>query len=193
MDYPIKIKTGDGWLSDNEFFALCALNEDLRLERTADKEIVVMSPTYSESSAQNSDLIYQLQSWNRKQRNGVVFESNGGFILPNGAMRCPDAAWISKQRLENLPKEKKEKFIYLCPDFIIELRSKSDDLKTLQDKMQEWMDNGCYMAWLIDPQEKTVVIYEGPDKKIIAFGGQVTGGNILSGFELDYTIFESTL
>lgn len=186
----MEIKTNDALLSNEEFFSLCLLNEGLKMERTAEGEIIVCPPTYSESSAQNSDLNYQLQSWNHREKKGVVFDSNGGFILPNGAMRSPDVAWVNKERLHALPKEKREKFVHLCPDFVIELRSKSDNLKTLLEKMDEWMTNGCQLAWMIDPIEKNVVVHDAEGKRVVNFGFPLSGGEVLKEFLLDYSVFE---
>ncbi|HEV7843550.1 MAG TPA: Uma2 family endonuclease, partial [Pyrinomonadaceae bacterium] len=128
-------------LTDERLFELCRANRDLRLERTAEGELVVMSPTGGEISRRNARITSQLIVWADRDRTGIVFDSSGGFKLPNGAIRAPDAAWVRLTAWHKLRDEDKEKFVPLCPDFIIELRSSSDSVSELQDKMQEYLDN----------------------------------------------------
>ena len=146
-------------LTDEQFYQLCQANRDLRLEMTAQGELIIMPPTGGETGKRNSDLTADLVIWNRNNKSGIVFDSSTGFILPNNAKRSPDAAWISIDKWNALTSEQKQKFLPLCPDFVIELRSPTDNLKTLQAKMQEYIENGTRLGWLINPQDKQVEIY----------------------------------
>ena len=173
-------------LTDEQFALICSTNRDLRLERTATGELVIMPPTGGETGIKNSDLNYQLQVWNRKHKLGFVFDSSTGLKLPNDATRSPDASWIKKARWETLTSTQQKKFIPLCPDFVIELRSNSDNLSDLQDKMKEYLANGLILGWLIDPQHKQVEIYQ-PDRavKTISNPTKLSGNDILPEFTLD--------
>ena len=173
-------------LTDEQFALICSTNRDLRLERTATGELVIMPPTGGETGIKNSDLNYQLQVWNRKHKLGFVFDSSTGLKLPNDATRSPDASWIKKARWETLTSTQQKKFIPLCPDFVIELRSNSDNLSDLQDKMKEYLANGLILGWLIDPQHKQVEIYQ-PDRavKIISNSKKLSGNDVLPDFTLD--------
>jgi Uma2 family endonuclease len=173
-------------LTDEQFFELCQHNRDYQFERTASGELIIMPPTGSETSIRNADLTYQLQAWNRETKLGVAFDSSGGFKLPNGADRSPDASWVKKERWDALTPEQKDSFAPLCPDFVVELRSKTDSLKKLQDKMQEYIDNGARLGWLIDRQNRRVEIYRlGQDVEILQNPATVSGEDVLPGFVLD--------
>jgi Uma2 family endonuclease len=173
-------------LSDAQFFALCAQNRDLRFERTANGELVVMSPAGSNSGRRNASLTGQLWVGCAETGLGEVFDSSSGFILPNGAIRSPDAAWIAQSRWDVLTPEQKEQFAPLCPDFVIELRSSNDALKPLQIKMQEYLDNGTSLGWLIDPQSQTVEIYRsGQNVEILQSPTSLSGEAVLPGFVLN--------
>jgi len=173
-------------LTDDELFRLCAANRNVRIERDRDGNLILMSPSGSNTSARNSILVAELVIWNRETNPGKVFDSNGGFILPNGAMRAPDAAWIPTARWEQFSPEEQEKFLPLCPDFVVELRSPTDRLADLQLKMAEWMENGCRLAWLIDPVEKQVFIYRGDGlrSRVGSFDTVLSGEEVLPGFTL---------
>lgn len=173
-------------LTDEQFFQLCQNNRDLRFERSASGDLTIMPPTGSETGNRNIDLSYQLQSWSRQNNLGLAFDSSTGFKLPNGANRSPDAAWVSHQRWEVLTTEEKEKFAPLSPDFVVELRSKTDSLSKLQVKMQEYIENGTKLAWLLDRQNQRVEIYR-PNQvvEIIPSPQFLSGENILPGFVLD--------
>ena len=173
-------------LTDEQFWDLCHKHRDLRFERTKTGELIIMSPTGGATGNRNVDIIYQLAAWNRQNKLGKVFDSSTGYKLPNGADRSPDASWLKIARWNNLTKEQQEKFLPLCPDFIIELRSLSDVLNKLQAKMLEYIENGAQLAWLIDPQKKVVEIYR-PNKQveILRSPNTVSGDNILPGFVLD--------
>lgn len=146
-------------LTDEQFFELCQLNTDLRLERTAEGDIVVMPPTGGEASNRNSEITRQLGNWTKRDGTGASFESSAGFKLPNGADRSPDAAWVSRERLAQLTPEEKRKFIPLCPDFVIELLSPSDSLAATQAKMVEYIENGARLGFLIHPDARRVYVY----------------------------------
>ncbi len=146
-------------LTDEQFFQLCQDNRDLRFERNSNGDIVIMPPTEGETSNRNSSINYQLYGWNLQNKLGVTFDSSTGFKLPNGADRSPDASWIPLEKWNNLTPQQRQKFLPLCPDFVIELRFPSDSLKTLQNKMKEYLENGTKLGWLINPKTKQVEIY----------------------------------
>ncbi|OIP72947.1 MAG: hypothetical protein AUK43_01770 [Oscillatoriales cyanobacterium CG2_30_40_61] len=173
-------------LTEEQFFQLCQNNRDLRFERSASGDLTIMPPTGSETGNRNIDLSYQLQSWSRQNNLGLAFDSSTGFRLPNGANRSPDAAWVSNQRWEVLTTTEKEKFAPLSPDFVVELRSKTDSLEKLQAKMQEYIENGTKLGWLLDRQHQRVEIYR-PNQvvEIISSPQSLSGENILPGFVLD--------
>ncbi|MDB9517521.1 Uma2 family endonuclease [Roseofilum reptotaenium CS-1145] len=173
-------------IADEQFYQLCAANRNLRLERTAKGDLIIMPPTGGETSKRNSDLNLELALWNRQTQLGIVFDSSGGFTLPNGGDYSPDASWIPLAKWEALTAEQKTKFLPLSPDFAIELRSPSDSLKLLQGKMQEYMDNGCRLGWLINPKNRQVEIYrQGQEKQILDDPLTLSGEDILPGFVLN--------
>jgi len=157
-DSPIRIQPVRP-LSDEEFYSFCVANPDLRIERTAEGEIVIMPPTGFETSNRNAGLTAQLYAWARRDGRGTALDSNVEYILPSGAARSPDASWIPRSRLADLTPEQKKKFPPLCPDFVVELRSPSDRLSRVESKMREWIENGARLGWLIDPETRTVYIY----------------------------------
>ncbi|WP_107666282.1 Uma2 family endonuclease [Cyanothece sp. BG0011] len=173
-------------LTDEQFFQLCQDNRDLRFERNSNGDILIMPPTGGETSNKNSDIIYQLYAWNRKNKLGVTFDSSGGFKLPNGADRSPDASWIPIEKWDNLTSQQRQKFLPLCPDFVIELRSPSDSLKTLQNKMKEYLENGTKLGWLINPKAKQVEVYrQGKQVEILDNPTTLSGEDVLPYFVLD--------
>lgn len=175
-------------LTDEQFALICSTNRDLRLERTATGELVIMPPTGGETGKKSSSINAQLWLWNQQNKLGEVFDSSTGFKLPNGATRSPDAAWIKKERWERLTLEQQRGFIPLCPDFAIELRSKSDNLSDLQDKMQEYLANGLVLGWLIDPQNNQLEVYRSNlPVEVISNPVSISGDDILPGFTLDLT------
>lgn len=176
-------------LSDEQFFDICQKNRDFKFERTASGVLVIMSPTGGNTGRRSIKIATQLEIWSSQTNLGEAFDSSTGFKLPNGADRSPDASWVSRERWDSLTAEQREKFIPLCPDFVVELRSASDRLKTLQDKMQEYRDNGAKLGLLIDPQNKRVEIYR-PDQEVEIQENPKTlsGENILPGFVLDLTV-----
>ena len=176
-------------LTEEQFFELCQNNRDLKFERTASGVLTIMSPTGGETSNRNMELSYQLQAWSRQNNLGKAFDSSGGFKLPNGADRSPDASWVRRDRWDTLTPKQREKFVPLCPDFAVELRSASDALKPLQNKMKEYQENGAKLGWLIDPKNQRVEIYR-PDQEVEILENPTTlsGENILPGFILDLTL-----
>lgn len=172
-------------LTDEAFFQLCQRNSDVRFERTASGELIVMSPVGGEGGKREADLTFELVSWNRQSDLGVVFSPSSGFKLPNGADRSPDAAWVEQSRWEALTPEQRRRFPPIAPDFVIELRSETDSLPTLQAKMQEYIDNGVRLGWLINPQDKQVEVYR-PDQpiEILANPSSLSGEAVLPGFLL---------
>jgi Uma2 family endonuclease len=152
-------------LNDDEFFDFCMKNADLRIERLANGEIVIMPPAGLESGYRNNEISAQLRNWARTDGRGLTFDSNTEFILASGAAFAPDASWILKSRLARFTKEEKQRFGRICPDFVIELRSQSDRLPSLKAKMEEWIRNGAKLGWLIDADKRTVFIYR-PGKPV---------------------------
>jgi Uma2 family endonuclease len=186
MPSPLTIHFDSFKLTDNQFYQLCQDNRDLRFEKNAYGDIVIMPPTGGETGHRNGEMNYQLFAWNHQYKLGIAFDSSTGFKLPNGANRSPDASWIPLEKWQNLTKEEKEKFIPLCPDFIIELRSKNDELKSLQEKMKEYIENGTKLGWLINPQDKKVEIYrEDKTVEILEHPLSLSGENILPNFVLN--------
>jgi Uma2 family endonuclease len=173
-------------MTDDQFYQLCQLNQDLRIERTAIGELIIMPPVGGEGSKRNADLTIDLGLWNRQTKLGIVFDSSGGFKLPNGAERSPDAAWVRLDQWNTLTPQQKKRFPPLCPDFIIELRSETDNLTVLQEKMQEYMANGCRLGWLIDPKTQKVEIYRPRQTgEILQSPTILSGEDVLPGFVLD--------
>jgi Uma2 family endonuclease len=171
-------------LTHGQFWSLCQENRDIRLELTAKGELIVMPPTGWESGKRNSNLNLELGLWNRQSGLGVVFDSSTGFILPNGAVRFPDAAWVANDRIAAL-NPSSDGFLALAPDFVIELRSASDRLKPIQAKMQEYLENGVRLGFLLNPQDKSVEIYrQGQPVEVLQSPTAVFGEDVLPGFVL---------
>jgi Uma2 family endonuclease len=179
-------------LTDEQFFQLCQHNRDLKFERTAQGEILIMPPTGGETGNRNVELAFQLQAWSRQNNLGIAFDSSTGFKLPNGANRSPDASWVRIERWEALSREQRQKFVPLCPDFVIGLRSPSDSLQEIQEKMQEYMKNGARLGWLIDPETRRVEIYRpNRDVEVLENPATISGEDVLAGFSLDFTSIAS--
>ncbi len=173
-------------MTDEQLFDFCQLNPDFCIERQANGEIIIMSPTGSETDQRNFDLIVQLGIWTKQNDTGVGFGSSGGFTLPSGAIRSPDAAWINKINWQAIPLEKRKKFAPICPEFLVELRSETDGLKMLKTKMEEYIQNGTHLGWLIDRVHRKVYIYR-PNTEVEELDNPSTlsGEDILPGFVLD--------
>jgi Uma2 family endonuclease len=173
-------------LTDDQLFELCQINRELWIERTAEGDLVIMPPEGGETNNRSITLVTLLTQWAWQEGTGVTFGSSGGFLLPNRAMRAPDAAWVLRSRLAALTPEQKQKFLPLCPDFVVEIRSPSDRLSTAQAKMQEYIDNGARLGWLIDPTIRMIAVYR-PNQPVEHLDNPTTisGEPILAGFVLD--------
>jgi Uma2 family endonuclease len=172
-------------MTSEQFYEFCLANRDLRIERTALGEVVIMAPAFSDTGNRNFKVALQLGNWAEKDGTGESFDSSAGFTLPNGATRSPDASWIKSERWNALTERQKASFAPICPDFVIELRSSSDRLSTLQEKMQEYINNGALLGFLIDRKAKTVHQYR-PQKvpQILENPAEVQGDPELPGFTL---------
>ncbi|BAY30081.1 hypothetical protein NIES2107_19250 [Nostoc carneum NIES-2107] len=173
-------------LTSEEFYQLCQDNPDLKLERNAAGELIIMPPTGGETGKRNVNLILQVAQWNEQNQLGEVFDSSTGFTLPNGADRSPDVSWVEKSRWNALTAEQREKFIPLCPDFVIEILSPSDRLQKVQEKMQEYLANGCRLGFLINRKQQELEIYRPQQPvEILKAPLTVSGEDVLPGFILN--------
>lgn len=172
-------------LSSHQFYELCRANSELRIERSRSGELILMPPTGGETGRRNASIVVQLGIWNQQLSLGEVFDSSSGFELPNGANRSPDVSWVASSKWNALTSEQKEKFPPICPDFVIELRSASDRLSPLQEKMCEYIANGTRLGWLINRRDKQVEIYRpGRAAEILSNPSVLLGGTVLPEFEL---------
>ncbi len=189
MIIPVKGFISDT-MSDKEFYDFCQQNELLRVERDENKQIIIMAPTNVFTGNQNVSLITELANWNNKEKLGACFDSSTGFTLNDGSVRSPDVSWMKNEKWKNISKEEKLKFAHVCPDFVIELKSPSDNLKYLTDKMDKWIKNGCALAWLINPENKTALIFrkDGISEEIKGFDNKLSGEDVLPGFELNLSL-----
>ena len=184
VELPIRLRL-EKPLTDLELMRFCTVNEMVRVEREANGELVLMSPTGLEGSSWNSELITELNLWARQDGRGKVFDSNGGFTLPDGSMRAPDAAWVSWRRWNSVPREEQKRYGRVSPEFVIEMRSESDRLPLLQEKMRLWIANGVELAWLIDPQRRVVEVYRpGEEPEVHEQPTSVQGSGPVAGFDL---------
>ncbi len=176
-----------GNLTDRKLALLSQANRDMQLERNSQGELVFMAPTGGETGYRNFNLVVEFGLWHRQMKLGVAFDSSTGFKLPNQAVRSADLAWVKQARWQALTPTQRKEFPPLCPDFVIELRSESDSLKPLQDKMQEWIANGCLLGWLIDCKQEKVYVYRADGSiQVVPSFEQTLGDNVLlPGFELD--------
>jgi len=175
-------------LTDEQFYQLCQDNEDLRLELTSEGELIIMAPTGGTTGSSNAEVTFQLRMWAKKDGTGLSFDSSTMFSLPNGAKRSPDGAWVSRVRWDKLTQGERESFVPLCPDFVIELRSRTDRLKFLQEKMEEYIANGAVLGFLIDPKSKQVYVYRtNRPVERVDNPQTVLGDPELPGFVLDLT------
>ena len=178
-------------LSDDQFYQLCQINEDWKLEQTAKGELIIMPPVGAISGNRESDFNGYIWLWNLQTKLGKVFSSSTVFTLPNGGKRSPDVAWIVNERWESLNIQEKEKFAKICPDFIIELRSRTDSFSRLQEKMQEYLDSWLGLGWLIDPQNQQVEIYrQNQTVEIVSLPTTLSGEDVLPGFILELPVFK---
>lgn len=173
-------------MTEDEFLAFCEINHEARIERTAEGELEVMPPVGMYTGSKELDIASQLRSWARRDGSGIAFGPSSGFTLPNGAMRSPDASWILKSRLAELTTEDKNRFGHICPDFVIELRSRSDRLSVLRAKMEEYMENGARLGWLIDPRSRRVYVYRpNSEVEVLENPETISADPELAGFTLE--------
>jgi Uma2 family endonuclease len=173
-------------VSTDDFWRLCLANPELRLERDASGELIVMPPAGMDSGQRNAGITGQLWNWNQRTKLGVVVDSSAGFTLPNTAIRGPDACWMTVERWETLPVDERRRFSRICPDFVVELSSPSDDLSELEAKMEEYISQGVRLGWLIDPRSGTVAIYRtGRPMERLSRPATLSGEDVLPGFVLD--------
>jgi Uma2 family endonuclease len=178
-------------LSDDQFYQLCQINEYYKFEQTAKDELIILPPSNLITGNREAELNGNLMIWNRQTKLGKVFSSSTVFTLPNGGKRSPDVAWIANERWDSLTIQEKEKFAKICPDFVIELRSRTDSLSQLQEKMQEYLNSGLRLGWLIDPQNQQVEIYrQNQSVEIVSLPTSLSGENVLPGFILELPIFK---
>jgi Uma2 family endonuclease len=182
---PFKLSVRRVRLTEEQFALLCQENRDFRFELTAQQELVIMPPAGSETGWRNNEVSYVLTAWTKADSTGLTFDSSAGFTLPNGAIRSPDASWVRRDRWNALTQEQREKFAPLCPDFVVELHSRTDRLTDLQEKMQEYMDNGARLGWLLDPIDTRVYIYRpGQPVELLENPDKISGDPVLPGFIL---------
>jgi Uma2 family endonuclease len=173
-------------LSEQEFYEFCRLNPDLSLELSSEGDLIIMPPTGGKSGVRNATLGARLTTWALENKSGKAFDSSTVFTLPNGAKRSPDFAWVKNERWDALTEDEQERFPPLCPDFVVELRSRTDTLKNLWQKMDEYMSNGAQLGWLIDPQERRVYVYRsGAAVEQLNDPQTVSGEPLLRGLELE--------
>ncbi|HEX8251132.1 MAG TPA: Uma2 family endonuclease [Pyrinomonadaceae bacterium] len=186
LPQPISLDFHSARLTEKQFEELCRNHPDLKFELSAKGELIVMPPTSLESGWRNSDLIIEVGNWARKDKTGIVFDSSTMFTFPSGAKRSPDVSWILKERVEALPLAERQKFARIVPDFVIELRSPSDSINDLQQKMAEYIASGIRLGWLIDPLEQKVYVYRANSEvEILDNPENVSGEDVLHGFELN--------
>lgn len=182
---PVKLKVNAFHLTDERFALLCRENPELRLELTAQRELLIMPPTGSKTGLRNSRLTLRLATWAEADGTGLVFDSSTGFTLPNGAKRSPDASWLRRDRWEALTDTQQNGFAPVCPDFVAELRSPQDRLPVLQEKLREYMENGARLGWLIDPLERRVHVFRGAHAvEVLEDPASLDGEAVLPGFVL---------
>ena len=180
-----------GSMSDEEFLKFCVENPGLRIERNSNLEIIIMSPVSTLSGLYSSEIFGQLYVWNKTQGHGIVFDASTGFTLPDRSVFSPDASWISKNKWNALSPEDKNKFAPICPEFVIEVCSKTDDIEALKEKMNVWIKNGAQLAWLIDPRNKTSIIFRpGRAEENLQEFISIKGEAPVEGFVLDLTLLK---
>ena len=173
-------------MTEEQFGEFCAQNSELRIERTAEGALEIMPPTFIDTGNRNFEAVVELGIWARQDGRGVGFDSSTGFTLPNGAIRAPDASWVLRSRLDALTEDERKGFGHICPDFVIEIRSASDRLSTLQAKMQEYIDNGARLGWLVDPIGRRAYVYRpGAAVEVLDAPQTLSGDPELAGFTLD--------
>jgi Uma2 family endonuclease len=173
-------------LSDDAFFDFCVSNEEHRIERTAEGRIVIMPGTGARTGARNNRLSARLLDWSDAHGKGVAFDSNTMFILPNSAMRAADAAWVSLERIRTVASDQRDKFLPLCPEFVVEITSPSDRIRQVQAKMEEWIANGALLGWILEADKRRVHVYRAGEKTEV-FDNliEISGSGPVPGFTLN--------
>lgn len=190
LTLPLQVNLDRVQFTDEQFYQLCLSNPELTIERDAAGRLIVMSPVGGDSGSREMDLGGEVYIWNRQTQLGKVFSSSTLFKLPGGGSRSPDVAWVELSRWEALTPEQRQKFPPIAPDFVIELRSRSDNLQTLQDKMLEYLQSGVRLGWLFNPQNQQVEIYrQGQTKEVRSLPTQLSGEDVLPGFVLEFPLF----
>jgi Uma2 family endonuclease len=175
-------------LTHQQFQQVCRDNPDLRLELTSSGGLIVMPPAGSQTGHRNANLTQQLGAWAKKDGTGLAFDSSTGFTLPDESILSPDASWVTRERWQVLNEEERERFAHLCPDFVIELRSRWNTLKAQQEKMQQYLDNGTQLGWFIDPRNRRVFIYrKGEEVEVLNDPVAISGDPVLKGLVLELT------
>ena len=173
-------------MTEEQFFDFCQQNQEIRIERTAQGELIIMAPAGGESSAQSLSVAAQLYIWSKKDGTGMAFDSSAGFTLPSGAVRSPDASWVSNERLASVTPEQMKKFLPLCPDFAVEILSPSDSLRQTEEKVKEFLVGGTRLGWLINPRNRQVSVYRpGEEVRVLEDPATLSGDPELPGFVLD--------
>jgi Uma2 family endonuclease len=190
LTLPLKLDLKQVHLTEDQFYQLCINNPEFTLERSAQGALIVTAPVGGDSRSREADNITDLNIWNRQTQSGKVFSSSTLFKLPGGGERSPDAAWVELSRWQALTPEQRQKFPPIAPDFVIELRSRTDDLATLQEKMQEYLASGVRLGWLFNPQDQQVEIYrQGQAPEVRHLPTQLSGEDVLPGFRLQVDRF----
>ncbi len=179
-------------MTDDEFFNFCAQNKNTKIERDQKHQIYIMPPAGSESSGLNSELTAEVTIWNRKAKLGKIREATAGYYLPDTSMLSPDVSWISNEKWETVPINDRKKFPYIAPEFVIELMSPTDRLKSAKQKMTKWIENGVLLGWLINPKTETTTIYraDGTVENVLGFDKKLSGEDVLPGLEIDLAILK---
>ena len=179
-------------MTEDEFFEFCQENRELKFERTKEGNIIVMTPTGLDTGGRNSEVNFELSKWNRQNNYGRVFDSSTGFTLPDKSVLSPDASIVAHHRLDQLSAEDRAKFGHICPEFVIELKSPSDRVPALKNKMQDWLNNGVQLGWLINPETQKAYIYRPGQEveEVMGFDAILSGESVLKGFELDLSILK---
>ena len=189
-DYPLPLYLSSGKMSDEELFEFCTRNKHLRIERDEHDQLIIMAPTGGETGNQHSEINYEVQHWNKKEKRGKAFDSSTGFQLPDNSMRSPDVSWITNEKWDSLSKQERKRFLPFAPDFVVEVLSPTDHLSPAKAKMVKWILNGARLAWLLVPETQTVFIYraDGTIDTVTDFNRTLSGEDVLPGFELDLSI-----
>ena len=193
LNKPLILKGLGRFLTDDELFDFCQMNTPFQIERDHNQNLKIMEPISGDSGWQESEVTGELFVWNKQAKSGKTFSTPTGFYLPNGALKSSDGSWMSLEKWEKITPQARQKFLYAVPDFIVEIRSPSDSLTDLKAKMEEWIENGVQLAWLIDPKKEKAYIYRknGSIDTVDGFDGTLSGENVLDGFEFDLSVFKN--